>query len=56
MAYPEGEVYVLFEKGIARVEAETLAVTITAESPVPIGPGGVLDGRVYIGSGSHLYS
>lgn len=53
----EGEVYVLFERGIARVDAETHAITMMAESPVPIGPGGdFLDGRIYFGSGSHLYS
>jgi hypothetical protein len=28
-----------------------------AESPVPIGPGGdLLNGRIYFGSGSHVYS
>ncbi len=54
---PEGTLYMLFQKGIARVELATHAVTMLAESPVPIGPGGdILDGRIYFGSGSHLYS
>jgi hypothetical protein len=54
---PHGELYMLFEKGVARVDLTTHEVTLLAESPVPIGPGGdYLDGRIYFGSGSHLYS
>ena len=54
---PEGEIYILFVKGIARLDPETYEITMVAESPVPIGLGGdVLDGRIYFGSGSHLYS
>ena len=54
---PDGTLYVLFVKGVARVDLETHAITMLAESPVPIGPGGdILDGRIYFGSGSHLYS
>lgn len=53
----DGAVYVLFVKGVAQVDASTHAITMLAESPVPIGPGGdYLDGRIYFGSGSHLYS
>jgi len=53
----DGMLYMLFVKGIARVDLTTHAVTMLAESPVPIGPGGdILDGRVYFASGSHLYS
>jgi len=54
---PEGEIYVLFVKGIARVEPTSYALTMLAQSPVPIDAGGdYLDGRVYFASGSHLYS
>jgi hypothetical protein len=52
-----GHIYLLFVKGVAQVDPETFAVTMLAESPVPIGPGGDhLDGRIYFGSGSHVYS
>ena len=54
---PEEETYLLFVKGIARVDPSTFAITLLAESPVPIGPGGdILDGRIYFASGSHVYS
>jgi hypothetical protein len=54
---PDGALYMLFVKGIARVDPATHAITMLAESPVPIGPGGdILGGRIYFGSGSHLYS
>jgi hypothetical protein len=54
---PEGTVYIIFRKGIAQVDQETHAITMLAESPVSIGPGGdILNGRVYFGSGSHVYS
>jgi hypothetical protein len=54
---PEGEIYVLFVKGIARVDPASYALTMLAQSPVPIDAGGdYLDGRVYFASGSHLYS
>jgi hypothetical protein len=57
VADEEGNVYLLFVKGIGRVDAKSHEVTMLAESPVPIGPGGdVLRGRIYFGSGSHLYS
>ena len=50
-------IYILFVKGIARLDPETFEIKILAESPVPIGPGGdILKGRIYFGSGSHLYS
>ena len=52
-----GEIYVLFVKGIARVDPDTHGVQMLAESPLPVGPGGdILDGRIYFASGSHLYS
>jgi len=54
---PEGTLYMLFVKGVARVDLDTHAITMLAESPIPIGPGGdILDGRIYFGSGSHVYS
>lgn len=54
---PGGTLYMLFRKGVAQVDLTTHAITLLAESPVPIGPGGdYLDGRIYFGSGSHLYS
>jgi streptogramin lyase len=54
---PEGKVYMLFVKGIARVDPATFQIALLAESPVPIGPGGdILDGRIYFASGSHVYS
>ena len=54
---PLSALYMLFVKGVARVDLATHAITMLAESPVPIGPGGdYLDGRIYFGSGSHLYS
>jgi hypothetical protein len=53
----DGVLYMLFQKGIARVDQSTHAITMIAESPVTIGPGGdILNGRIYFGSGSHLYS
>jgi len=60
---PSAEIFVLFARGIGRVHDDRLAASprfrleFVAESPVPIGPGGdVLDGRIYFGSGSHMYS
>ncbi len=54
---PNQGIYILFVKGIARLDPETFEIKILAESPVPIGPGGdILKGRIYFGSGSHLYS
>ncbi len=54
---PDGAVYILFTKGIATVDPDTYAIRLLAESPVPIGPGGdILNGRIYFGSGSHVYS
>lgn len=54
---PKGNVYILFVKGIARVDPNSFAITLLAPSPVPIGPGGdILEGRIYFASGSHVYS
>ena len=54
---PDGAIYVLFVKGIARVNADTYDIEMVSESPVPIQAGGdYLDGRIYFASGSHVYS
>ncbi|MFP3902901.1 MAG: hypothetical protein ACLFWB_01545 [Armatimonadota bacterium] len=53
----EGTVYILFRSGIARVNPEDHSIEWLADSPITIGPGGdYYDGRIYFGSGSHLYS
>lgn len=54
---PDGTVYVLLSQAIARVNRETLALELAVTPPVPIQVGGdLLDGRVYFGCRSHLYS
>jgi hypothetical protein len=53
----KGEVYILFMKGIARVDQAKFAIRMLAESPVPVEYGGdYLNGRIYFANGSHLYS
>jgi len=53
----DGEIYILFVKGVARPNPKTFAIKMVAESPVRIAAGGdFLDGRIYFASGSHLYS
>ena len=47
----------LFVRGIARLDPATFEIRLIAESPVSIGAGGdYLDGRIYFGNGSHIYS
>ncbi|HCL29310.1 MAG TPA: hypothetical protein DIC52_12850 [Candidatus Latescibacteria bacterium] len=60
---PAEETFVLLQRGIARIYDDgagaepRFRLDLVAESPVPVGPGGdLLDGRIYFGSGSHLYS
>lgn len=54
---PDKTIYILFVKGIARIDPKTYEITMLAESPIPIGPGGdILNGSIYFGSGSHVYS
>lgn len=54
---PQQTIYLLFAKGIARVAPGTFKITLLANSPVRVGPGGdYLKGRIYFASGSHLYS
>lgn len=54
---PDGSIYLLFIKGIAKIEPGSFQITMLAESPVPVTIGGdYLDGRIYFGNMSHLYS
>ncbi|MGD9495643.1 MAG: DUF5074 domain-containing protein [Armatimonadota bacterium] len=54
---PDGNIYVLFNRGIAQLDPEALELKMLAASPVTIGGGGDwLDGRIYFFSGSHVYS
>ena len=54
---PKKVIYLLFVKGIVKVEPGTYKMTMIAESPVPIEMGGdYLNGRIYFVSGSHLCS
>ncbi len=57
VAAPDGTVYMVFVHCIARIDADTYTITKLADSPIDIDFGGdILDGRIYFGSGSHLYS
>ena len=52
-----GGLYVLFTRGIGRIEPKTWRITMMAPSPVSISAGGdSLSGRIYFAAGSHLYS
>jgi hypothetical protein len=54
---PDGTIYILFTKGIAKLDQQTFEITLLAESPVPVHYGGdILDGRIYFADGSHVYS
>ncbi len=54
---PDGEIYILFIKGIARVNPETYKLEWEAESPARIMTGGDwLDGRIYFTGEGRLYS
>ncbi len=54
---PKREIYLLFVKGIVKVEPVSYKMSMVAESPVPVEVGGdYLDGRIYFVSGSHLCS
>jgi outer membrane protein assembly factor BamB len=55
---PNQYVYVLYMKGIARIDPKNHAMTWLADSPVPITAGGVYqNGRIYFAGGdSHIYS
>ena len=56
---PDDRIFMLFQAGIAEIDTtpHSHEITMLADSPVAIGPGGdYLDGRIYFGSGSHVYS
>lgn len=54
---PDGRIFVLFSKGIAQLNPRNYEITMLAEAPVTVSPGGAwLDGRIYFGHASHLYS
>lgn len=54
---PDGSIYILLAKGIARIEPATFKISLFAQSPVPIHVGGDYhNGRIYFASGSHVYS
>ncbi len=54
---PQGEVYALFVRAIARIEPQDWRITLLVKSPVPLAAGGDwLDGRIWFASGSHLCS
>ena len=54
---PKGQIYVLFQKGIAIVDPGKFTIRMLAEAPVPVEYGGdYFGGRIYFASGSHVYS
>jgi hypothetical protein len=54
---PQGEVYALFVRAIARIEPQDWRIKLLAKSPVSLAAGGDwLDGRIWFASGSHLCS
>lgn len=53
----DGRIFLLFNKGIARLDPETYRITMVAESPSRIETGGdYLDGRIYFGTGAGIQS
>ena len=53
----DGRIFMLFRKGVAAVDLESYEISYVAQSPVGVAAGGdYLEGRIYFGSGSHLYS
>lgn len=54
---PKKEFYLLFKRGIVRLDPDTFQLSQVSASPVPIDAGGdYLEGRIYFVSGSHLCS
>ena len=52
-----GVIYVLLERGIARIDISPYGISLVEDSPVRISAGGdILNGRIYFASGSHLHS
>jgi hypothetical protein len=57
VASPDGRLFILLLHAIGEINLKTHAITVLAESPVDVGLGGdYLDGRIYFGEGSHMYS
>ncbi|OGD18715.1 MAG: hypothetical protein A2W03_08935 [Candidatus Aminicenantes bacterium RBG_16_63_16] len=57
VAGPKGQVYLIFAKGIARLEPKSNTLKLIAPSPVRIDTGGdYFKGRIYFSAGSHLLS
>jgi len=54
---PDGGIYVLFKKGIARIDQAEHRITWLADAPVPITAGGdILNGMLFFAGDSHIYS
>ena len=54
---PNGDVYAQFSKAIVRFDPATFEPSVVATPPVTINVGGPLvDGRIYFGSSSHIWS
>ena len=54
---PKGQIYVLFQKGIAIVDPGNFKIRMLAESPVEVSTGGdYYNGRIYFASHSHVLS
>ena len=54
---PNGATFILFARGIARVDPSAFSIAMVAESAVPIVAGGAFHGgRIYFGHASHLCS
>jgi hypothetical protein len=54
---PDKELYLIFSKGIVKVDAGSFRLSMIAESPLTIHAGGdYLDGRIYFVCGSHICS
>ena len=52
-----GGVYILFVKGIAKIEPRTFRIKLLAKSPVSVLYGGdILRGRIYFANGARVYS
>lgn len=52
-----GRTFVLFQRGVTRIDDASFALQWVAKSPVPAtASGDILGGRLYFAGGSHLYS
>ncbi len=54
---PDQTIYLLFAKGIVRIDPGDFSITLLADSPVTINAGGdIHNGRIYFAGGSRVYS